>query len=81
MDEVNLRKTINEDMQQKLMRHEQESMAQASKLTLMKNQILEYDRSVGMNRKYGAVKIGTLRYFPITLEFIEQKESKEKSLA
>lgn len=34
-----------------------------------------------MNRKYGAVKIGTLRYFPVTLEFVEQKESKEKSLA
>ena len=47
----------------------------------MKNQILEYDRAVGMNRKFGAVKIGTLRYFPVTLEFVEQKESKEKSLA
>jgi len=29
----------------------------SQKLTLMKNQIMEYDRYVGMNRKYGAVRI------------------------
>ena len=47
----------------------------------MKNQILEYDKSVGMNRKFGAVKQGTLKSTPVTLEFIEQKESREKSIA
>lgn len=53
------------------MKHETESMQMAQKLTLMKNQILEYDRYVGMNRKYGAVKINALKNLPVTLEFIE----------
>ena len=47
-------------------------------LSLMKNQILEYDKYVGTNRKYGAVKIGTLKNVPITLEFVEQKGSKNE---
>lgn len=33
----------------------------------MKNQIMEYDRYVGMGRKYGAVKISTLKNIPITV--------------
>ena len=68
-------------MGQTLIKHETESMHMSQKLTLMKNQILEYDKSVGMNKKYGAVKHGSIRYIPCTLEFVEQKESKEKSLA
>ena len=42
-------------------------MMAAQKLTLMKNQILEYDRYVGMNRKYGAVKINALKNLPVTV--------------
>lgn len=34
-----------------------------------------------MNRKYGAVKSGTFQSTPVTLEFVEQKESREKSIA
>jgi len=49
------------------MKHETESMQMAQKLTLMKNQILEYDRYVGMNRKYGAVKINALKNLPVTV--------------
>ena len=38
----------------------------------MKNQIMEYDRYVGMGRKYGAVKISKLKNTPITVSnFIE----------
>ena len=33
----------------------------------MKNQILEYDRHVGMNRTYGAVRIKTLKNEPVTV--------------
>ena len=43
-------------MGENLMKHEQESMHMAQKLTLMKNQIMEYDKHVGMGRKFGAVK-------------------------
>ena len=43
-------------MQDNLISHENESMQMSQKLTLMKNQIMEYDRYVGMGRKYGAVK-------------------------
>ena len=55
-DEVHLRKTIVDSMGENLMKHEQESMHMAQKLTLMKNQIMEYDKHVGMGRKFGAVK-------------------------
>lgn len=53
------------------MKHEAESMKMGQNLSLIKNQILEYDKHVGTNRKYGAVKIGTLKNVPITLEFKE----------
>jgi len=36
----------------------------------MKNQIMEYDRYVGMNRKYGSVRIQTLKHLPVTVSFI-----------
>ena len=55
-DEVTLRKTVIESMQENLISHENDSMQMSQKLTLMKNQIMEYDRYVGMGRKYGAVK-------------------------
>jgi len=48
----------------------------SQKLTLMKNQIMEYDRYVGMNRKYGSVRIQTIKHVPVTFEFIEEKEKK-----
>ena len=59
-DEVHLRKTVIDSMGENLLHHEEESMKMAQKLTLMKNQIMEYDRHVGMNRKYGAVRIQAL---------------------
>ena len=43
----------------------------SQKLTLMKNQIMEYDRYVGMNRKYGAVRIQTIKHHPVTVSFFE----------
>lgn len=36
-------------------------MQMAQKLTLMKNQIMEYDKHVGLNRKFGAVKQGQIK--------------------
>lgn len=50
--------------------HEKESAEMASKLTLLKNQILENDADTGMNRKYTAVRIGTLRNYPCTFSFV-----------
>ena len=66
-DEVQLRKTIVDSMGQNLMKHESESMQMAQKLTLMKNQIMEYDKHVGMNRKFGAVKAGNIKSTPCTV--------------
>ena len=60
-DEVHLRKTIVDSMGENLIKHESESMQMAQKLTLMKNQIMDYDKHVGMNRKFGAVKHGGLK--------------------
>lgn len=58
-------------MGENLMKHESESMQMAQKLTLMKNQIMEYDKHVGMNRKFGAVKKGAINVMACTLEFEE----------
>lgn len=68
-DEVSLRKTVIDSMGDNLLKHEDDSMRMAQKLTLMKNQIMEYDRYVGMNRKYGAVRIQTMKNTPVTVSF------------
>lgn len=70
-DEVHLRKTIVDSMGENLMKHESESMQMAQKLTLMKNQIMEYDKHVGMNRKFGAVKISSLKSQACTVSSIK----------
>jgi len=71
-EEVIMRKDVIESMSKNLIEHETESRDMASKLTLMKNQIMENDCGVGMSKKYGAVKIGTIRHTPCTIEFSEQ---------
>lgn len=63
---MELRRVVEERLSNNLLKHENESMEMAQKITLMKNQMLEYDRFVGMNRKYGAVKVQTLKSTPIT---------------
>ena len=65
--EVELRRTIIDSMSDNLMKHEVDNMEMERKLTLMKNQVMEYDRHLGMNRKYGAVKISTLKNIPCTV--------------
>lgn len=45
----------------------------------MKNQIMEYDRYVGMGRKYGAVKISKLKNTPITFEFIQDQNAEKNT--
>ena len=66
-DEVDLRKSIVDSMGENLIKHESESMQMAQKLTLMKNEIMEYDKYVGMNRKYGAVRQGSSRLYACTV--------------
>jgi DNA repair exonuclease SbcCD ATPase subunit len=66
-DEVNLRKTVIDSMGENLLKHEDDSMRLIQKLAMMKNQILEYDKYVGMNRKYGAVRVQALKNTPVTV--------------
>ena len=40
-------------------------------MTLLKNQILESDTEDGMKRKYTAVRVGTIRYYPCSFSFVE----------
>ena len=54
-------------MGENLIKHESESMQMAQKLTLMKNEIMEYDKYVGMNRKYSAVRQGSSRLYACTV--------------
>ena len=54
-------------MSQNLIKHEKESMELASKLALMKNQILLNDAFKGMQRKYGGVKINKIKDVPVVV--------------
>ena len=62
---------IIDELGQSILFHEQESAEMAQKLTLLKNQILENDASNGMNRKYTAVRVGKLRYYPCSFAFVQ----------
>ena len=33
--------------------------------------MLDYDRFLGMNRKYGAVRIQTIKHMPVTFRFMQ----------
>ena len=66
-DDVECRKMIIDEMSQSMLRHEKESMDMASKLTLMKNQIMENDAIGGMMRRYAAVRLGKIRHHPCTV--------------
>lgn len=48
-------------MSKSLMKHEEDTRELASKLVLMKNQIMEDDIAKAFSRKYSAVKIGSLK--------------------
>jgi len=56
MEDVLCRKMIIEEMNENMLAHERESSEMATKLTLMKNQIMENDTANGMEKKYGAVR-------------------------
>ena len=59
-DEVNLRKEVIDSMSDSLMQHESAQRDLASKLVMMKNQIMVNDIGKSVSRKFAAVKIGTL---------------------
>ena len=50
-------------MGKNMLAHEKEEADLASKLTLLKNQIMENDTGFGMSKKYGCVKKGMLKGF------------------
>lgn len=71
MDEIQLRKEVIESMSQSLLRHEKESAELASKLVLMKNQIMEHNIGTGIKRKYAGVKSGTMKGIPVVVRLIQ----------
>ena len=57
-------------MSQTLIKHEKESKQLATKLSQIKNQIMEDDIVKGMQRKYGGVKIiNKLKMVPVTVNY------------
>jgi hypothetical protein len=58
---------VIDEMSSNMLAHEKESADMAQKLTLMKNQMMEADTSVGVGRKFGAVRIGTIKDTPCTV--------------
>ena len=78
-DDVECRKMIIEEMSQSMLRHEKESMDMASKLTLMKNQIMENDAQGGMMRRYALVRLGKIRHHPCTVSQLKNLSSSSQS--
>ena len=64
-------------MSNSMLHHERESMEMAQKLTLMKNQIMETDAAKGMEKRYAAVRLGTIRHHPCTVQFVEGVNDEE----
>lgn len=58
-------------MSASLLRHEQDSAELASKLVLLKNQIMEHSVAQSMKRKYAGVKVGALKGVPVTVRFLK----------
>lgn len=58
---------IIEQMNTSILEHEKESADMAQKLTIMKNQMMHSDQDIGMAKKYGAVKIGTIKDLACTV--------------
>lgn len=65
-DEVNLRKEVIDSMGDSLMKHETESRELASKLVMLKNQIMENDIGRNIGRKFAAVKLGMMKTMQMT---------------
>ena len=60
-EEISCRKIVIEQMTTNLLSHERESEELASKLSLMKTQIIENETGYGMEKKFGCVKINSIR--------------------
>ena len=60
-EEVDTRKLMIEELGKSMLMHEKEEMEMASKLTLLKNQMMESDTGYGMSKKYGCVRKGLLK--------------------
>jgi hypothetical protein len=59
-DEAELRREVIDSMSQSLMAQESVQRDLATKMVMMKNQILENDAGKSIGRKFGAIKIGLM---------------------
>lgn len=57
-EEVDTRKLVIDEMSKSMLFHEKESGEMATKLTLLKNQIMENEMGFGMSKRFGCVKKG-----------------------
>ncbi len=78
-DEVNLRKEVIDSMSDSLMQHESAQRELASKLVMMKNQIMENDIGKSIGRKFAGVKIGIMKtsFTPVAIEFSKGQSARE----
>lgn len=60
-------------MADSLLKHEHEEQDMASKLTLLKNQMMESNMGLGMDRRFSAVKIELLRNTACSIKFEENE--------
>jgi hypothetical protein len=71
-DEANLRTEVINSLSQSLIVHETNQRELASKLVIMKNQIMETDIGRSIGRKFAAVRIGLIKNMqmtPVSIEF------------
>lgn len=58
---------VIEHLQQSLLNHEEESAQLANKLSCLKQQMMENETGYGLEKKFGCVKVMTLRSVPCTV--------------
>jgi len=64
---------VIEHLQQSLMNHEEESAQLANKLSELKQHMMENETWSGMEKKFGCVKVMTLRSIPCTVSLCFNK--------
>lgn len=60
---------VIEHLQQAMLNHEEESAQLANKLSMLKQQMMDNETGYGMEKKFGCVKVMTLRSVPCTVSF------------
>jgi len=66
-EECDDKQLVIDTLQQSMLRHEDESAMMASALSNMKQVMMDNETGFGLEKKFGCVKLATLRSIPCTM--------------